>query len=224
VRLEQSLSGLQRDLAQAATDFDAVAGDVLRRFAGGTTSAPHTVDGPGRGERWFSAALGAVLLSPGAVVAGWTDGYAGALKGAAGRLGARLTATTLAAALGPAGWAGLAVYALADAALLWSSGGAQLRRLRQDAVTQVGASLRERASAPPEQIEAPLREALQPLVDTLGADVRADAAALRAQLDELLTSRSTVEGDGQRALDALEAQRAALEDLALQVEQLARPE
>ena len=92
-------------------------------------------------ERWFSVAMGAVLLSPGAMAAGWTDGYEGALKGAASRLGVRLALLTLGALLGPVGWAGLVLYVVSDAVLLVLTGGSQLKRLRDQVAERLRGQL-----------------------------------------------------------------------------------
>ncbi|MEQ1501144.1 MAG: dynamin family protein, partial [Myxococcota bacterium] len=132
-RIETSLRELRRELAADAADFDALAESIVTDFAGGALHVPGTDSGEPKVdpvERWFAVAMGAVLLSPGAMAAGWSEGYEGALKGAASRLGVRLALLTLGALLGPVGWAGIALYVVSDAVLLALTGGSQLKRLR----------------------------------------------------------------------------------------------
>ncbi|MEQ1571711.1 MAG: dynamin family protein, partial [Myxococcota bacterium] len=85
-RMESSLRQLRTELAADAADFDALADSIVTDFAGGALRVPGApADDPKVDpvERWFSVAMGAVLLSPGTMAAGWAEGYEGALKGAA---------------------------------------------------------------------------------------------------------------------------------------------
>lgn len=225
VQLEHALDGLRVELAGDAQDFDDLARSIVTDFAGGSVSVPLTDalgDQPDPVERWFGVALGALLLSPGTMAAGWSQGYEGALKGAAAGLAIRLGLFAMGVLLGPVGWAALIVYAIGDAAVLVLTGGGQLRRLRR----QVALELRGRLVAQADQVREPLEdrvgEGLMPVRDALVGAARGEAEALRAVLEQTIVAREKAASEAQErevAWDAaLSATQAGLERLRALVE------
>lgn len=209
-QLESALDGLRVELAGDARDFDDLARSIVTDFAGGAVHVPLTGamgEEPDPVERWFSVALGAVLLSPGTMAAGWTQGYEGALKGAASRIAVRLGLLALGVLLGPVGWAGLIVYAIADAALLVLTGGGQLRRLRRQVAANLRGKLVAQADEVRDELEARVAEGLTPVRDALVGAARAEAAELHSVLEQTIAARE------QAARDA--AERSAAWDEAL---------
>ncbi len=189
--IERSLERLRAELAADAGDFDALAGQIVTDFAGGTFAVP----GPGGSddvdpvERWFSLAMGAALLSPGAMAAGWATGYEGALKGAAGRIGVRVAILTLGALLGPVGWAGLVLYLISDAVLLVLTGGGQLRRLRSQVAQRLQGQLVAQVDAGQADLEVKVVEGFRPLRDGLVAAAESEADAVRDLLQRTIAAR-----------------------------------
>lgn len=192
-KLEAALVDLRDELAADAADFDAVTRTILTDFTGGGFELPLPRLGEEKEvdpvERWFSVAVGALLLSPGAVAAGWTEGYEGALKGAAGRLGVRLAILGLGALLGPIGWAGLVLYVVSDAALLFATGGGQLKRLRAKLARDLEGRLVAQADAAREDIEGHVAEGLAPIRDALVAAAADEVAEMRAMLERTIAAR-----------------------------------
>lgn len=189
--LEASLDQLRAELAADADDFDVLAGGIVTDFAGGGFVLPHAeaegnVDPV---ERWFSVAMGAALLSPGAMAAGWAQGYEGALKGAAGRIGVRVAILTLGALLGPVGWAGLVLYLISDAVLLVLTGGGQLRRLRNQVARKLKGQLVAQVDEGQEGLELKVVEGFRPLRDGLVAAAEAEASGVRNLLERTVTAR-----------------------------------
>ncbi|MFT7519793.1 MAG: hypothetical protein ACI9MC_001937, partial [Kiritimatiellia bacterium] len=140
-------------------------------------------------ERWFSVALGAALLSPRTMAAGWSEGYQGALQGAAGRIAVRLTLYAIAALLGPVAWTGLVLYAISDAALLVITGGGQLRRLRKAVAQNLRGKLVAQADEVKGSLSERVGEGLLPIRDGLLSAARGEADELRALLDETIAAR-----------------------------------
>lgn len=195
-RLDEALQALRRELAAEEAQFDSASRELLAAFTTGMKLDKQAhQDPPPAGERWFSVVVGAALLSPGTVAAGWTQGYEGALKGAAGRLGARLGLLALGAVLGPIGWAGLVVYVLTDTLLLLTTGGTELSRTRGRYARALSGRLVQRASDDRENIEAAVREALVPFRDAMVDAAQNDAAALRERLDAVVAHRAQQERD-----------------------------
>lgn len=193
-RMESSLHDLRRELAADAADFDALSDEIVTDFAGGALGLPGAA-GPGEErvdpvERWFSVAMGAVLLSPGAMAAGWAEGYEGALKGAASRLGVRLALLTLGALLGPVGWAGIVLYVVSDAVLLVLTGGSQLQRLRDQLAQQLKGQLVAQVDAARDEIEARVAEGLIPIRDGLVGAAESEATELAALLERTVAART----------------------------------
>jgi len=222
-KLEDALRHLRVEIAADARDFGTVATSIVEDFAGGLLAVPHAGQGDEVDpvERWFAVAVGAVLLSPGTMAAGWTDGYEGALKGAAGRLAARLAIVALGALLGPVGWLGLVLYAITDAVLLVVTGGGRLRRVRDQLARELSGKLVAQADAAREPLAERVRQALRPVRDALVGAARADSDGLRSLLERTIAAReeaarSAAErgrlwADAEAALDAGVAE---LEDLA----------
>jgi len=194
-RVIAALDQLRGELAIEAAQFDALAQDIVADFVGGAIEAPrpraHTpqVDPL---ERWFSVAVGAVLLSPGTVAAAWTDGYEGALKGAASRIGVRLAVVSLGALLGPLGGSAIALYALSDAALLGWTGEGRIRRLRGDIAQGLRGQLVAQADASKEAIYDQVKDSLSPLRHAIVDAVRHEAAALQESLEQTVADRERV--------------------------------
>lgn len=163
-------------------------------------------------ERWFSVAMGAVLLSPGTMAAGWADGYEGAMKGAAGRLGVRLAILALGALLGPVGWAGMVLYAITDAVLVVLTGGSRLKRLRDGVAQALKGRLVAQVDAARDDIAARVREGLAPLRDGLVAAARSDAEELRGALARTVQARERLQRDASRRAEAWEHVLAAFTD------------
>ena len=189
---------LRQELAADAEDFDRLGAAIMTDFAGGAIDVPNVLGGPGGVdpvERWFSVAMGALLLSPGTMAAGWSEGYEGALKGAAGRLGVRVAILTLGALLGPIGWAGLVMYLVSDAVLLVLTGGGQLQRLRSQLAQKLEGQLVEQVDAGREELAARVAEGLGPLRDGLVGAAEAEAAELQALLDHTLSARKEAQRD-----------------------------
>jgi hypothetical protein len=226
-RIEGALEDLRSELVADAEDFDDLSKRIVTDFAGGafTVPRPETED-PDLGpvERWFSVAAGAMLLSPGAMAAGWSQGYEGMMKGIASRIGVRLAILTLGAVLGPIGWAGIALYVVSDAVLLMLTGGGQLRRLREQLAEALEGQLVRQADSARPEIEARVREGLTPLRDALAGAAEAEAAEIRALLDRTIVEREQAARDAaargeawdialERFATAIEALRAPLEGM-----------
>jgi hypothetical protein len=192
-KLEEALHDLRGELAADAADFDDIAERILGDFSGGTFGLPDpAVEDPREVdpvERWFSVAVGALLLSPGAVAAGWSEGYEGAMKGAAGRLGVRLAILGLGALLGPIGWAGLVLYAVSDAVLLFATGGTQLKKLREKLAADLDGKLVAQADAARATIEQHVAEGLAPLREALVGAAADEVHAMRAMLEQIIATR-----------------------------------
>lgn len=214
--IERALWQLRKELAADAADFEELSSRIVTDFAGSAVRLPHLdPTSPGREpdpvERWFSVAMGAVLLSPGAMAAGWTEGYEGALKGAANRLGVRIALLTLGALLGPIGWAGLVLYLVSDAVLLVITGGGQLKKLRDQVADKLQGQLVAQADAARAEIEARVAEGLAPLRDALVGAAEAEADELRTLLDRTITAREQAVRDAASRASAWEAALAEFE-------------
>lgn len=210
-QIETALDGLRIELAADAQDFDDLARGIVTDFAGESVQIPLTRalgEEPDPVERWFSVALGAVLLSPGTMAAGWTQGYEGALKGAASRLAVRLAIFAVGVLLGPVGWAGLVLYAISDAALLVLTGGGQLRRMRKQVAQNLRGKLVAQADEVRDQVEAQVAEGLQPVRDALVGAARDEATELAAVLEQTIAARD------QAVRDAASRETAWTESLA----------
>lgn len=216
-RLEAAFDELRKQLAGDARDFDDLSGRIVTDFAGAVVKVPGPEpaagDEPPAVERWFAVAVGAALLSPGTMAAGWAEGFEGAFKGAAGRLGARVALLALGALLGPIGWAGLLLYVVSDAVLLALTGATRLQRLREQVAAGLEGKLVAQADAARDDVAARVGEALAPLRDGIVGAAEADAARLWAQLEGTIAARE------QAARDA--ADRAARWDAAVAALQLA---
>lgn len=201
-RIERSLAELRAALAADADDFDALASRIVTDFAGGALAVPGTPAAagpePAPVERWFSVAMGAVLLSPGTMAAGWADGYEGALKGAASRLGVRLALLAIGALLGPIGWAGLVMYAITDAVLVVLTGGNRLKRVREGVAEALKGKLVAQVDGAREEIGARVADGLRPLRDGLVEAARAEAAELQGALARTVEAREAQERDASR--------------------------
>lgn len=209
-QLESALRDLRAQLAAEAHDFSALSQRIVTDFAGGAVRVPLTEilgDEPDPLERWFSVALGAALLSPGTMAAGWAQGYEGALKGAASRLAVRVAVLALGVFLGPIGWAGLALYAVSDAALLVLTGGGQLRRLRRQVAENLQGKLVAQADQVHDDLTTRVREGLQPVRDALVGAAHAEADGLRDALREAIAAREQAVAD---AADRAQTWRASL--------------
>ena len=197
-RMEASLRDLRKELAADGQDFDALVSRIVTDFAGGVLvlsgdkDSGEPVDPV---ERWFSVAVGAMLLSPGAMAAGWVEGYEGALKGAASRLGVRVALLALGAMLGPVGWAGLVLYVVSDVVLLVVTGGGQARRMRTRLAASLRGKLVARADEARDDIEAQVAAGLGPLRDGLVAAAQAEADALHEQLRRTVSARESAVRD-----------------------------
>ncbi|MCA9567163.1 MAG: dynamin family protein [Myxococcales bacterium] len=192
-KLEAALLDLREELAADAADFDEVTRTILSDFSGGGFTLPAPDFGQSKDvdpvERWFSVAVGALLLSPGTVAAGWSEGYEGAMKGAAGRLGVRLAILGLGALLGPVGWAGLVLYVVSDAVLLFATGGTQLKRLRDRLAHDLDGKLVAQADAAREDIEGHVEDGLEPIRRALVAAAANEVHEMRALLEQTIAAR-----------------------------------
>src|SRR5690606_35757333 len=222
-RLEQALAHLRTEVAGDAHDFDALATGIVTDFAGGLLKVPGaaTEEPMDPVERWFSVAVGALLLSPGTMAAGWSEGYEGALKGAAGRLAARVAVVAIGALLGPVGWVGLVLYAVTDATLLVLTGGGRLKRLRDQLARELSGKLVAQADAAKDALGDRVRTALGPLRDAIVATASAEREELRGLLERTIQAREeAVRSAAKRerrwddALAALQVGLAELEELA----------
>jgi hypothetical protein len=199
-KLASRLTSLREDLALEAKAFSAVSSDILAQFAGTPVSLPRAMASepePDPLERWFSVAVGAALLSPGTVAAAWTDGYEGALKGAAGRLVARLAVLAASALVGPVGWAGIGLYAAVDLVVVLRTGGGKLRHLRRTFADQIGDSMITHADSQREAIEAQVEQGLSPLRTQVLATARAEVDELSALLHRITEARQAARDDAQ---------------------------
>lgn len=205
-KLETALVDLRGELAADAADFEHIADSILGDFSGGSFTLPNpTLDEPrdvDPVERWFAVAVGALLLSPGAVAAGWSEGYEGAMKGAAGRLGVRLAILGLGALLGPIGWAGLVLYAVSDAVLLFTTGGTQLKKIRDKLAVDLEGKLVAQADAARATIEQHVADGLQPLREALVGAADNEVHEMRAMLEHVIAAREeAVRGAESRRTD-----------------------
>ena len=171
-------------------------------------------------ERWFSVAVGAVLLSPGAMAAGWTEGYEGAMKGAASRLGVRIALLTLGALLGPIGWVGLVIYLLSDAVLVAVTGGGQLKRLREKAAEKLQGQLVAQADAARPEIEQQVAEGLAPLREALVAAADSEASQLQGLLDSTIAARAEAVRDASSRAEKWTAAQARFDEAVSELETL----
>jgi hypothetical protein len=220
-QIERALWDLRTELAADAADFDAVASTIVTDFAGSSIQVPRVAEGTPEVdavERWFSVAVGAVLLSPGAMAAGWTEGYEGAMKGAASRLGVRIALLTLGALLGPIGWVGLVIYLLSDAVLLAVTGGGQLKRLRDKVAEKLQGQLVHQADAARPEIETQVAEGLAPLREALVQAAEVEASELRGLLDRTIAARAKAVRD---ATSRAEAWATALQTFDEKIHELA---
>ncbi len=190
-RLERSLTRLADELRPVAEDFDATVARILEAITGAPMPRPAAPadEGPPALERWLSLAVGALLLSPGTVAAGLTDGWEGVARGAASRLGTRLALVTLGALSGPVGWAGLALMAAVDAVLVVTSGERHLDRLRSRLAARFHERVVEATPGLDAEVRRQVREALTPLREAVVAAARTEAATWRRTVDELGTQR-----------------------------------
>lgn len=191
-KLGAALAELQQELAADAEDFQAHAAGILSDFTGGMQLPTPSIAGASDvdpAERWFAVAVGALLLSPGTVAAGWSEGYEGALKGAASRLGVRLAILGLGALLGPVGWAGIVLYVVSDAVLLWLTGGTQLKRLRDKLARDLDGKLVILADEARATVEQRIGESLAPLRTALVQAAAEDVAAVRELLESTVRTR-----------------------------------
>ena len=157
-------------------------------------------------------AVGALMLSPGAVAAGWVDGYEGALKGAASRLGVRLAVIALGALLGPVGWAGLVLYAVSDIVLVGLTGGSQLRSMKRQVATGLQGRLVAQADAARDAIDTNVAEGLAPLRDALVAAAREEAAQLADALEDTIAAREQAAADAAERAQAYETALARFDE------------
>jgi hypothetical protein len=214
-RIERSLQELRAEIAADAEDFDALASRIVTDFAGGALAVPGAAPAgpePTPVERWFSVAMGAVLLSPGTMAAGWAEGYEGALKGAASRLGVRLALLAIGALLGPIGWAGLVMYAVTDAVLVVLTGGNRLRRLRDGVAEALKGKLVAQVDGARDEIAARVTDGLRPLRDGLVDAARSEARELQSALARTIEDRESQERDATRRAELWERIRAAFSE------------
>jgi hypothetical protein len=202
-QLEAALGELRAELAADAAAFDALSRTITTDFAGGALrldpgAVPTAEVDPV--ERWFAVGLGALLASPATMIAGWAEGYEGALRGAASRIGVRLAVVGLGALLGPVGWVGLALYAVTDAVLLYATGGGQIRRLKDQVAERVRGRLVAQADAARPAIEGQVAAALEPLAEGLVAAAAEEAVAVRQRIDRAVEARA----DAESSLEARE--------------------
>lgn len=209
-RMARALDDLRVELAVDAHDFDHLRGRIVADLAGvrWLPGDGPAVDGaPDPTERWFSLAIGAVFLSPATMAAGWTEGYEGALKG----FGFWVAKVAVASLLGPVGWAALLVYAVADAVLLWSTGGGRLVRLRDAVAEGLRGKLVARADEVRDEVADRVAQGLAPLRDAVVAAAAADAAELRARIDDLVHERERATHDADARAAAWVAAQGAVE-------------
>ena len=228
-RVEGWLDELRRDLSAEARDFQAVTEDIVVAFAGTHLGLPGRLSPDDEvevdpTERWLAMAMGVAFLSPGAMAAGWSEGYQGALKGAASRVGIQLALLAVGALLGPVGWAGLVLYVVSDAVLLVLTGGAQLRRLREQVAEQLRGKLVAQADAVRDDIAARVAEGLEPLRDALVGAAEADAAELRGLLEQTIAARQEAARDAEARAARWQDTLAALRDGQETLDALARLE
>jgi hypothetical protein len=221
-KLEDALDDLRVEMAGESKDFDEAVRGIVADFAGGMMSLDVKTDAdePAAAERWFAVALGAVLLSPGTMAAGWVEGYEGALKGATGRLGVRLALVALGALLGPIGWAGLILYVVTDAVLLVLTGGGQLRKLREQVAEGLRGKLVAQVDERKDAIAERVSEALAPLRDGIAGAAAAEARALEQQLDRTIAAREAAVRDAQGRKTAWDAALGAVEAGIVELEAL----
>ncbi len=222
-RLADALAELRADLGPEAERFDALDAEIRDGFA--NTSLPRG-EGVGEGpvpdalERWISVALGALMLSPGTVAAAWTDGFGAVAQGVAGRAAARLAVTILGAISGPAGWAGLVMYAVADAVVVAVSGERHLDRLRARLATVTRERLDAQRTETAPRLRLELGQLLEPLRARIVEAVRQDAGRTRTELAEVIDAHRVSQGDvrateasWQQAIEATHRTAAALAEL-----------
>lgn len=222
-RMHSALDALRAELEEDAAAFDALIEEITTRFAGRPVSLP---DPTGEAEevdaleRWLAVAMGALLLSPGAMAAAWNEGYEGMAKGVAGRIGARLTVVALGSLLGPIGWAGLLLYAAVDTAVMVLSGESQLEALRRTAAEKVRGKLVAEADRRREEIEEKVADALTPIREGVHLAAREEAEALRSRLGRIIDAHGAAESDArtraarwEQALEALDEGIEALDAL-----------
>lgn len=198
--LEEGLQRLRREVAADARDFDQVAGVILETFAGPSieldlSSGESTGDDVDPTERWVSLAIGALLLSPGAMAAGWSEGYEGALRGTASRLAVRLAVLGLGVLLGPIGWVGLLLYAVSDGVLLAATGGSRLRKVREQVAKNLDGKLVAQADASEQAVRDQVIEALTPLREAIVEAASSEARELQATLEQTVAARARAEAE-----------------------------
>ncbi len=216
VRWKKAIESLREEVASDAARFDAEVADIVADFSGVLHPPRPDVGGPqvNATERWFAVAVGALLLSPGTIAAGYTEGYGGALKGAAGRIGARLAIVAFGALLGPVGWVGLLLYAVSDAVLLVVTGGGAVRRVREQVAEKMRGKLVGEVDARKDAIVEAVREALAPLKSAVIGAARSEADALRERIERTITERERTTLDA-AARDAVWSRRLADVDAAM---------
>lgn len=223
-RIERALRDLRKELAADAADFDALAASIVTDFAGGALRLPGTAEGAEQVdpvERWFSVAMGAVLLSPGTMAAGWAEGYEGALKGAASRLGVRLALLTLGALLGPIGWVGIALYVVSDAVLLALTGGSQLKRLRDHVAERLRGQLVAQVDAAKGDVGVRVAQGLDPVRAGLVGAAESEARELKSLLDRTVAARDAAVRDASARAVVWETAIAAFDGAVTELGELA---
>jgi hypothetical protein len=216
-RLVRSLTGLREELQAEIDDFDHLVAQITTAFTGAELPRPDRLPdepAPSSQERWLSLALGAALLSPGTMAAGWTDGFDAVTLGAAGRLGARIGVITLGTLLGPVGHAGLLLYAAADTALLVLTGDRQVDRLRTALGDQLAQHLAAHREPLRQQVEADVTRALAPLRTEVSEVARDRARDLRELVEHTIADRERTEADASARAAAWQQALARLDEAA----------
>lgn len=200
-QLAASLDELHDQLQPELRDLDALAQQITGAFLGAAIALPEQAPpglSPSQQERWLSVLLGAALLSPGAMAAGWTDGLHAVTLGAFARLGARLGVVTLGAVLGPVGQVGLLFYAAADAGLLLLTGDREIERLRAGLRLQLAAHLATQREPLRVEVEQHVQQALAPLRAQIVQAAHDRAAAVHTLIHDTVAMRAHVQADAQR--------------------------
>ena len=203
--LDRTLEALRVEVSAETQSFDSAVEALAASLGDGARLptapllTPPEID---PAERWFSVALGAALASPGTAVAGWAEGYSGAIKGATGRLAARVALVAAGALLGPVGWAGIALYALTDAAVVVLSGDAQRATIRRQLTQALAGRLTAELPAWQEDVRRSVREGLAPVRAALAAGPRQEADALRNAVEQALSNAEATEAERQQRAEA----------------------
>ncbi len=201
VQMAEEIEALRARLAPQARSFEASIAEIRSIFSGVVLPglSASTVDPT---ERWFSVAIGALLLSPGTIAAGWVGGYEGALQGASGRLAARLTAVVLGLAVGPLGWIGLALYLVSDLLVLAWSGDRQLQDLKRQWADATRGKIVNHVDENAAEIRSEIAAALAPFRKGLMDAALADVHRVREEIDRTVEqiSQTTQNAEEHRAL------------------------